>query len=114
MELFTPVGEARSLVLTTLRLFVEAIANDQSDHAGAILATAAPGSPDGSQATVAGTIGVALDLIDTILAGNHADAPGRHRRPHSPSERSLGRVSVPPATSSISPAKARHSARSDH
>lgn len=75
MELFTPVEEARSLALTTLRLFVEAIADDQTELAGAILATAVPESPDGSQATVAGTIGVALDLLDTILTGNHADAP---------------------------------------
>ena len=75
MELFTPVGEARSLALTTLRLFVEAIADDQTELAGAILATAVPESPDGSQATVAGTIGVALDLLDTILPGNHPDAP---------------------------------------
>jgi hypothetical protein len=75
MELFTPVGKARSLALTTLRLFAEAIAEDQTELAGAILATAVPESPDGSQATVAGTIGVALDLLDTILTGNHPDAP---------------------------------------
>ncbi|GAB3261376.1 hypothetical protein [Nocardioides dilutus] len=75
MELFTPVGEARSLALTTLRLFVGAIAGDETELAGAILATAVPESPDGSQATVAGTIGVALDLLDTILTGNHPDAP---------------------------------------
>jgi hypothetical protein len=75
MELFTPVGEARLLALTTLRLYVEAIASDQTELAGAILATALPESPDGSQATVAGTIGVALDLLDTILAGSHPDAP---------------------------------------
>lgn len=75
MELFTPVGEARSLALTTLRLYVEAIAGDQAELAGAILATAVPESPDGSTATVAGTIGVALDLLDAILSGEHAGAP---------------------------------------
>ena len=75
MELFTPVGEARQLALTTLRLYVEAIASDQFELAGAILATAVPESPDGSQATVAGTIGVALDLLDTILTGSHPDTP---------------------------------------
>lgn len=75
MELFTPVGEARSLALTTLRLYVEAIASDQTELAGAILATAVPESPDGSQATVAGTIGVALDLLDNILTGNQPDTP---------------------------------------
>lgn len=74
-ELFTPVGEARSLALTTLRLYVEAIASDQTELAGAILATAVPESPDGSQATVAGTIGVALDLLDAILGGADPDAP---------------------------------------
>lgn len=75
MQLFTPVGEARALALTTLRLFVEAIASNQADLAGAILATAVPESPDGSQATVAGTIGVALDLLDTIVGSGHPEAP---------------------------------------
>jgi hypothetical protein len=75
MELFTPVGEARSLALTTLRLYVEAIASGQTDLAGAILATAVPESPDGSQATVAGTIGVALDLLDNILTGSQPGTP---------------------------------------
>lgn len=75
MQLFTPVGEARALALTTLRLFVEAIASNQADLAGAMLATAVPESPDGSQATVAGTIGVALDLLDTIVGSGHPEAP---------------------------------------
>ena len=75
MQLFTPVGEPRALALTTLRLFVEAIADDQADLAEAILATAVPESPDGSQATVAGTIGVALDLLDTIIGSGHPEAP---------------------------------------
>lgn len=75
MQLFTPVGEARALALTTLRLFVEAIDAGQAELAEAILATAVPESPDGSQATVAGTIGVALDLLDTILGAGHPDAP---------------------------------------
>ncbi|HWJ65298.1 MAG TPA: hypothetical protein VNT31_01345 [Nocardioides sp.] len=75
MQLFTPVGEARSVALTTLRLFVEAVASDQADLAEAILATTLPESPDNSTATVAGTIGVALDLLDTILGSGHAAAP---------------------------------------
>lgn len=75
MQLFTPVGEARSLALTTLRLFVEAIADGQTELAEAILATAVPESPDNSQATVAGTIGVALDVVDTILGSGHPEAP---------------------------------------
>lgn len=75
MQLFTPVGQARALALTTLRRVVEAIADDQAELAGSILATAVPESPDGSQATVAGTIGVALDLLDSILSGKYPDAP---------------------------------------
>ena len=75
MELFTPVGKPRSLALTTLRLYVEAMADDDTDLAGAVLATAVPESPDGSTATVAGTIGVALDVLDQILSGQHDDAP---------------------------------------
>lgn len=75
MQLFTPIGEARALALTTLRLFAEAIADDQTDLAEAILATAVPESPDNSQATAAGTIGVALDLLDTILGSGHPEAP---------------------------------------
>lgn len=75
LELFTPVGEARQLALTTLRLFVEAIASGQTELAGAILATALPESPDGTHATVAGTIGVALGLLDTVLTGDHPHAP---------------------------------------
>lgn len=75
MELFTPVGEGRALALTTLRLFVEAIADDEVELAEAVLATAVPESPDNSQATVAGTIGVALDLLDRVLGAGHPDAP---------------------------------------
>jgi hypothetical protein len=77
MALFTPVGESRELALTTLRLYVEAIADNQTELAGAILATAIPESPDGTEATVAGTIGAALDLLDTILSGQHPGAPAR-------------------------------------
>lgn len=75
MALFTPVGKSRELALTTLRLYVEAVATNQHELAGAILATAQPESPDNSVATVAGTIGVALDLLDEILSGQHSDAP---------------------------------------
>ncbi len=75
MALFTPVGQPRELALTTLRLYVEAVAASQSELAGAILATAQPESPDDSVATVAGTIGVALDLLDEILSGQRSDAP---------------------------------------
>jgi len=75
VALFTPVGEARSVALTTLRLYVEAIASDQTELAGAILGTAQPEPADDSVASVAGTIGVALDLLDTILSGRHPESP---------------------------------------
>lgn len=75
MQLFTPVGEGRALALTTLHLFIEAIADDEVELAEAILSTAVPESPDNSQATVAGTIGVALDLLDQILSTGHPDSP---------------------------------------
>jgi hypothetical protein len=85
MALFTPVGTSRELALTALRLYVEAVADDQTEHAGAVLATAVPESPDDSVATVAGTISVALDLLDTILSGKHSDAPiGIATRTHLP------------------------------
>ncbi len=77
LALFNPVGKARSLALTTLRLYVEAIAVDETERAGAILASAVPDSPDNCAATVAGTIGVALGLLDTILSGTYADSPAR-------------------------------------
>jgi hypothetical protein len=75
MQLFTPVGTARTLALTTLRRFVEAIVYGRPEVAEAVLATAVPESPDGSQPTVAATTGVALDLLDAILSGDHPDAP---------------------------------------
>ncbi len=75
MALFTPVGTPRELALTTLRLYVEAVATGETELAGAILSTAQPESPDDSVATVAGTIGVALDLLDEILSGQRSDAP---------------------------------------
>lgn len=89
MQLFTPVGEARSLALTTLRLFVEAVADDdRAELAEAILATAVPGSPDNSQATVAGTIGVALDLLETILPS------AKPRGPQAPTRSSFSGITL--------------------
>ena len=77
---FTPVGEARSVALTTLRLCVEGISSNQTELAGAILATAQPEPADDSVASVAGTIGIALDLLDTILNGRHPAPPaGREK-----------------------------------
>ena len=75
VTLFTPVGQARSVALTTLRLYVEAISADHTELAGAILATAQPEPADDSVASVAGTIGIALDLLDTVLSGRHLESP---------------------------------------
>jgi len=74
MALFTPVGEARDYALTTLRLVVEAIEDNDTTLAGAILESVPPEAPEG-KATVAGCIGVALDLLDNWLGGQHPDAP---------------------------------------
>jgi hypothetical protein len=74
MELFTPVGQARDYALATLRLFVEAIEDDETDLAAAVLESVPPESPDG-KATVAGCIGVALDLLDSWLGGRASAAP---------------------------------------
>ena len=75
MAMFTPVGQARDLATVTLRLAAEAIADGNTRLAAAILDQAQPESPDGSAATVAGCIGVALGLLDQWLSGHDADAP---------------------------------------
>ena len=53
MALFTPVGDARDIAATTLVLTVEAILDDNTTLAGAILDQVQPESPDNSVATVA-------------------------------------------------------------
>jgi len=45
MTCFTPVGHARDLAITTLRLVIEAIADDDTALAAAILEQAGPESP---------------------------------------------------------------------
>jgi hypothetical protein len=75
MARFTPVGEARELVVVTLRLAVEAIADADTTLAAAILNQVQPESPDNSAATVAGCIGVALGLLDDWLCGHDPHAP---------------------------------------
>jgi hypothetical protein len=85
MALFTPVGQARELAATTLRLVVEAIADGDTALAAAILEQVQPESPDNSAATVAGCIGVALGGLDEWLSGRDPQAPaglaGRARLP---------------------------------
>lgn len=75
MARFTPVGQARDLAVTTLRLAVEAIDDGDTTLAGAVLEQAQPESPDGSAATVSACIGVALGLLDDWLSGQDPNAP---------------------------------------
>jgi hypothetical protein len=75
MTRFTPVGHARDLVITTLRLTVEAIAGGDTTLAAAILEQVQPESPDNTVATVAGCIGAALGLLDGWLTGSDPHAP---------------------------------------
>lgn len=75
MARFTPVGQARDLVVTTLRLAIEAMADGDTARAGAILAKVQPESPDNTVATVAGCIGLALGLLDDWLSGTNKQTP---------------------------------------
>jgi hypothetical protein len=75
MTRFTPVGHARDLVVTTLRLVIEALAAGDTALAAAILEQVQPESPDNTAATVAGCIGVALGLLDDWLTGNDPHVP---------------------------------------
>ena len=80
---FTPVGQGRELAVTTLRQAIEAIADGDTTLAGSILTQVQPDSPDNTEATVAGCIGVALGLLDDWLTGNDPQAPknlGQHVR----------------------------------
>jgi len=75
MTMFTPVGHARDLAVTTLRLAAEALADGDTTLAAAILDQAQPESPGDSAPTVAACIGVALGLLDDWLAGGSPDTP---------------------------------------
>jgi hypothetical protein len=75
MALFTPVGEVRQIAVVTLWLIVEAILDDDSRLAGAILDQIQPESPDNTVATVASCIGIALGLLDEWLSGQDTSAP---------------------------------------
>lgn len=75
MALFTPVGDARDIAATTLGLTVEAILDDNTTLAGAILDQVQPESPDNSVATVAGCIGISLGLLDNWMTGETPGAP---------------------------------------
>ncbi len=81
MTRFTPVGRARDLAVTALRLVVGALAGGGTTLAAAILARVQPDSPGNTTATVAACIGVALGRLDDWLSGANPRAPddlGRH------------------------------------
>ena len=65
----------RELVITVLRLVIEAIAEGNTTLAAAILDQVQPESPDNTAATVAGCIGTALGLLDDWLTGSDQRAP---------------------------------------
>ena len=91
MTRFTPVGQARDHAVTTLRLVVEAIAEDDTTLAAAILESVPPESPDATRATVSGCIGVALGLLDDWLTAADPQAPeGLGHRVRLPSGHWLG------------------------
>ncbi len=76
MTMFTPVGHARDLAVTTLRLAAEGLADGDTALAAAILDQAEPESPGDTAPTVAACIGVALGLLDDWLTGGSREAPG--------------------------------------
>jgi hypothetical protein len=75
MELFTPVGEVRQTAVVTLWLVVEAILDNDSQLAGAIIDQIQPESADNTAATVSSCIGICLGLLDEWLTGHNASAP---------------------------------------
>jgi len=75
LELFTPIGPAREVAVTTLRQIVEAILAGDSVRAGRVLDYPQPEAPDDSVPTVAACTGTALGLLDEHLGGHTADAP---------------------------------------
>ena len=75
MTRFTPVGHARGLAVTTLRLVIEAVAEGDTTLAAAILEQVQPDSPGNTAPTVAACIGVALGLLDDWLSGGGSDTP---------------------------------------
>jgi hypothetical protein len=77
MALFTPVGDIRALAVATLRLVVEALAEDDTAVASAILDDVQPESPDNSAPTVSACIGITLGLLDDWLDGQDPTVPAR-------------------------------------
>jgi hypothetical protein len=77
MALFTPVGDMRETAAAALRLVVEALAEDDTSVASAILDQIQPESPDNSAPTVSACIGIILGLLDDWLGGLDPRAPTR-------------------------------------
>jgi hypothetical protein len=77
MALFTPVGVRRDVAAAALRLVVEALADDDTEGAAAILDQVQPESPDNSAPEVSACIGIALGLLDDWLGGHDEAAPAR-------------------------------------
>jgi hypothetical protein len=75
MTRFTPVGRARDLAVTMLRLVIEALADGDTTLAAALLEQVQPESADNTTATVGGCIGVALGLLDDWLSGGDPHVP---------------------------------------
>lgn len=77
MALFTPVGQTRQRAAVTLRLIIEALTEDNTALATALLEQVQPESPDNTAATVSACTGIALGLLDDWLSGHNPDAPAR-------------------------------------
>jgi len=77
MALFTPVGDTRDLAAATLRLVVEALAEDDTTLASAVLDQVQPESADNSAPTVSACIGTILGLLDDWLSGHDPNTPAR-------------------------------------
>jgi len=75
--LFTPVGERRDVAAAALRLVVQALTDDDTEVASAILDQVQPESPDHSAPEVSACIGIALGLLDDWLGGHDQAAPAR-------------------------------------
>ena len=73
LELFSPVGPTRQIAVDTLGRVVNAVLAGDSAAAGELLEQVQPESPDNTVATVSSCIGIALGLLDDILA--QAQAP---------------------------------------
>jgi len=74
---FTPVGDTREVAAAALRLVVEALAEDDTAAASAILDQVQPESPDNSAPTVSACIGITLGLLDDWLGGADPTTPTR-------------------------------------